>query len=137
MLCHTKDQPYGKTLAWAPECSTEISLIGFTVLGLCEMIIFNIVSPKLIHTLNRKRVAPVSFTIRSHRKHVMRKNVVCSFSKIVHPNKILIYYSWLKLTSFLNSMVIEKFPLLWIGVKEWVSDVLFNDPATRRVMKVN
>ena len=43
---------------------------------------------------------------------------VGSLSKIFHPNMMLIYYSWHKLTSFLNSIFIDKFSLFWIEVKD-------------------
>ena len=72
-----------------------------------------------LHILDRKTFAPLFFTIGFHSKWVNAKNCcVGSFSKIFHPNMILICYSWHKLTSYLNRILINKFPLFWIGDKD-------------------
>ena len=58
------------------------------------------------HTGHKNSRPIFFFTIGSHSKRVMQNCCVGSLSKISHPNMMLIYYLWRKLTSFLNRILI-------------------------------
>ena len=72
-----------------------------------------------IYTHWTRKLSPLLFSPLDPIVNGSCKNCcVGSLIKIFHPNMMLIYHSWHKLTSFVNRIFIDKFPLFWTGVKD-------------------